>query len=194
LTAPRSGIVVSRQAIAGMFIDPGTELYVVSDVSKLWVLADIYATDVPWMKLGTPASLSIEGMGSQPRTATVSFLPPTIEEATRTLKVRFDLDNRDGHLRPGAFATVELRVDLGSSLSIPEDAVIHAGNREIAFVVVGTSVEPRAVSLGPVVDGYYRVESGVVQGESVAVGAQFLIDSESRLRATSSPGTGHVGH
>jgi len=194
LTAPRSGIVVSRQAIAGMFIDPGTELYVVSDVSKLWLLADIYASDVPWMKVGTLASLTIEGMQSKPRTATVSFLPPTIEEATRTLKVRFDLDNKDGLLRPGAFATVELQVDLGTSLAIPENAVIHAGNRDVAFVVTGTSVEPRAVSLGPVVDGYYRVESGVAQGESVAVGAQFLIDSESRLRATSSPGTGHVGH
>jgi membrane fusion protein, copper/silver efflux system len=194
LTAPRSGIVVSRQAIAGMFIDPGTELYVVSDVSKLWLLADIYASYVPWMKFGTPASLTIEGMQSQHRTATVSFLPPTIEEATRTLKVRFDLDNNDGFLRPGAFATVELQVDLGTSLAVPENAVIHAGNRDITFVVTGTSVEPRAVSLGPVVDGYYRVESGVAQGESVAVGAQFLIDSESRLRATSSPGTGHVGH
>lgn len=194
LTAPRSGIVVSRQAIAGMFIDPGTELYVVSDVSKLWVQADIYATDVPWMKVGTPASLTIEGMESQPRTATVSFLPPTIEEATRTLKVRFDLDNKDSHLRPGAFATVELQVDLGTSLAIPENAVIRAGSRDITFVVTGNTVEPRAVSLGPVVDGYYRVEGGVADGESVAVGAQFLIDSESRLRATSSPGAGHGGH
>lgn len=194
LTAPRSGIVVSRQAIAGMFIDPGTELYVVSDVSKLWVQADIYAADVPWMKVGTPASLSIEGIDSQPRPATVAFLPPTIEEATRTLKVRFDLENKDGRLRPGAFATVELRVDLGSSLAIPENAVIRAGSRDIAFVVTGGMVEPRAVTLGPVVDGYYRVERGVAQGESVAVGAQFLIDSESRLRATSSPGASHGGH
>lgn len=194
LTAPRSGIVVSRQAIAGMFIDPGTELYVVSDVSKLWVQADIYATDVPWMKVGTLASLAIEGMESQPRTATVSFLPPTIEEATRTLKVRFDLDNKDNRLRPGAFATVELQVDLGTSLAIPENAVIRAGSRDITFVVAGNTVEPRAVSLGPVVDGYYRVESGVADGESVAVGAQFLIDSESRLRATSSPGASHGGH
>lgn len=194
LTAPRSGIVVSRQAIAGMFIDPGTELYVVSDVSKLWVQADIYATDVPWLKVGSPASLAIEGMESQPRTATVSFLPPTIEEATRTLKVRFDLENKDSHLRPGAFATVELQVDLGTSLAIPENAVIRAGSRDITFVVDGTTVEPRAVSLGPLVDGYYRVERGVMQGESVAVGAQFLIDSESRLRATSSPGAGHGGH
>ena len=194
LTAPRSGIVVSRQAIAGMFIDPGTELYVVSDVSKLWAQADIYATDVPWMKVGTPASLTVEGMDSAARAATVSFLPPTIEEATRTLKVRFDLDNKDGRLRPGAFATVELQVDLGTSLAIPENAVIRAGSRDIAFVVAGAVVEPRAVSLGPVVDGYYRVESGVTQGESVAVGAQFLIDSESRLRATSSPGAGHGGH
>jgi membrane fusion protein, copper/silver efflux system len=194
LTAPRSGIIVSRQAIAGMFIDPSTELYVVSDVAKLWVQADIYAADVPWMKVGTLASLTIEGAESQRRPATVSFLPPTIEEVTRTLKVRFDLDNKDGRLRPGAFATVELQVDLGSSLAIPENAVIRAGSRDITFVVADGTVEPRAVSLGPIVDGYYKVESGVSRGESVAVGAQFLIDSESRLRATSSPGASHGGH
>jgi Cu(I)/Ag(I) efflux system membrane fusion protein len=194
LVAPRAGIIVSKQAIAGTFIDPGTELYVVSDMSRLWVLADIYAADVPWMRVGTPASLRIEGLESEARQATVAFLPPTIEEATRTLKVRFDVENKDGRLRPGAFATVELSVDLGSALSIPESAVIRAGSRDIAFVVNGATVEPRALELGPVVDGYYRVESGVAAGESVAVGAQFLIDSESRLRATSGTGAAHAGH
>jgi membrane fusion protein, copper/silver efflux system len=194
LVAPRSGIVVSKQALAGMFIDPDTELYVVSDVSKLWLLADVYAADVPWMRIGAPASLSIEGLESEPLQGTISFLPPTIEESTRTLKVRFDLDNQDGRIRPGAFATVEMGVDLGSALAIPESAVIHAGERAIVFVVEGNELEPRAVDLGPMVDGYYRVARGVSAGEAVAVGAQFLIDSESRLRATSTPGAQHAGH
>ena len=193
LVTPRSGIIVSKQALAGMFIDPGTELYVVSDVSRLWVLADVYAADVPWMRLGAPASLRVEGLESDPIQATIGFLPPTIEEATRTLKVRFELDNKDGRIRPGAFATVEMSVDLGSSLAIPESSVIHAGDRAIAFVVNGRDIEPRAVDLGPIADGYYRVVRGVSAGEAVAVGAQFLIDSESRLRATSGPGA-HGGH
>jgi Cu(I)/Ag(I) efflux system membrane fusion protein len=194
LVAPRSGIIVAKQAIAGMLIDPGTELYLVSDVSRLWLFADVYAADVPWMRAGTPASLRIEGLESEPREATVAFLPPTIEEATRTLKVRFALDNKDGRIRPGAFATVELTIDLGAALAIPETSVIHAGDRAIAFVVKGQEVEPRALDLGPVADGYYRVVRGVAAGEVVAVGAQFLIDSESRLRATSAPGAGHGGH
>ena len=177
-----------------MFIDPGTELYVVSDVSRLWVLADIYGADVPWVTVGAPAALRLEGLDEPPRSAKVAFLPPTIEEATRTLKARFEVDNDDGRLRPGAFATVEMSVDLGSSLAVPESAVIHSGNRAIAFVVEGTRIEPRAVELGPLVDGHYRVARGLHAGESVAVGAQFLIDSESRLRATSGPGASHGGH
>lgn len=194
LVAPRSGIVVSKQAIAGIFIDPGTELYVISDVSHLWMLADVYAADVPWLRLGAPASLRVEGLETEPMQATIGFLPPTIDEATRTLKVRFDLDNKAGRIRPGAFATVEMGVDLASSLAIPESSVIHAGDRSIVFVVTGSEIEPRAVDLGPIADGYYRVLRGVEDGEAVAIGAQFLIDSESRLRATSVPGAGHAGH
>jgi membrane fusion protein, copper/silver efflux system len=194
LVAPRSGIVVSKQAIAGIFIDPGTELYVISDVSRLWVLADVYAADAAWLRLGAHAALRVEGLESEPMHAAIGFLPPTIDEATRTLKVRFDLDNHAGRIRPGAFATVEMGVDLGSSLAIPEGSVIHAGDRSIVFVVKGSVIEPRAVDLGPIADGYYRVLRGIEDGEAVAIGAQFLIDSESRLRATSGPGPGHAGH
>ena len=95
---------------------------------------------------------------------------------------------------PAIGECVEMSVDLGSSLAVPESAVIHSGNRAIAFVVEGTRIEPRAVELGPLVDGHYRVARGLHAGESVAVGAQFLIDSESRLRATSGPGASHGGH
>lgn len=192
LIAPRSGIIISKQALPGMFIDPGTELYVVSDVSNLWVLADIYEVDVPWVHAGATATLRIEGV--EPREAKVAFLPPTIEETTRTLRVRFEVDNKDGRVRPGGFATVEMSIDLGTALAIPESAVILAGERAITFVVHGSHIEPRAVNLGPVIDGFYRVTSGVMPGDQVAIGAQFLIDSESRLRATSGPGAQHGGH
>ena len=194
LVAPRSGIIVSKQALPGMFIDPGTELYVVSDVSNLWVLADIYEVDVPWVHAGATASLRIQGLEPEMREAKVAFLPPTIEETTRTLRVRFDVSNKDGRVRPGGFATVEMSIDQGTALAIPESAVILAGDRAIAFVVHGSHIEPRAVQLGPVIEGYYRVTSGVTAGEQVATGAQFIIDSESRLRATSGPGAPHGGH
>jgi membrane fusion protein, copper/silver efflux system len=194
LDAPRSGIVAAKQALAGMFIDPSVELYVISDVRNLWVLADLYESDVPGVKIGDAATLSIQGLPGVQVPAQVAFLPPTVEEATRTLKVRFNLDNTNGAVRPGAFATVEMNVELGRSLAAPETAVIHAGRQAIVFVAQGDRLEPRSVTLGPLVEGYYGVEAGLARGEAVAVGAQFLIDSESRLRATSGKGPGHGGH
>lgn len=194
IVAPRSGIVVSKQAIPGMFIDPGSELYVISDTAKLWVLADVYGNDLPWIELGTPAKLTVEGLEAPLTNVPIAFLPPTIEETTRTLKVRFELDNREHRIRPGAFATVEMSIDLGPGLAVPESSVILNGDHAVAFVVDEKNITPRALELGPLVDGYYRVREGLMAGDSVATGAQFLIDSESRLRATSSPGAAHAGH
>jgi Cu(I)/Ag(I) efflux system membrane fusion protein len=194
LAAPRTGIVVAKQALAGLFIDPSVELYLISDVRKLWVLADVYGTDVPFLELGSSARLSIEGTLPEVMPGKVAFIPPTLDEATRTLKVRFEIDNPDGRIRPGAFATVEMDVRLGRGLGIPENAVVHAGPRAIVFVVGGDRIEPRQVVLGPGVGGRYRVEKGLEAGERVATGAQFLLDSESRLRASSAPGGAHAGH
>ena len=194
LAAPRTGIVLAKQAIAGMFVDPSVELYLISDIRKLWVLADVYAADVPALKLGAPAQIRLEGVTGEPVPAKVSFVPPTIDEATRTLKVRFEIDNAEARVRPGAFATVQMELNLAKGLAIPEDAVIHAGPRAIVFVVNEDRVQPRAVVLGPNVQGQYRVERGLNAGERVATGAQFLLDSESRLRASSAPGGAHAGH
>lgn len=194
LTAPRSGVIVAKQALAGMFVDPSAELYVVSDTSQLWVLSDVYEKDVPFVKVGETATLRIEGLGAQELEAKVAFMPPTVDEATRTLRVRFDLPNKDGRIRPGAFATVEMKLDLGKALAVPETAVIQAGAQDIVFVLHGTHVQPRSVVVGPLVGDQYPVREGLSAGETVAVGAQFLIDSESRLRATSAPGGPHGGH
>jgi membrane fusion protein, copper/silver efflux system len=194
LDAPRSGIVVAKQALAGMFIDPSVELYSISDLSKLWVLADLYESDVAGVRVGDAATLGIEGLSGVRMPAKVAFVPPTVEEATRTLKVRFNVDNPAGAIRPGAFATVELNVELGRALAVPENAVIHTGPRAIVFTADGDRLEPRSVRLGPLMDGYYGVQTGLGRGEAVAVGAQFLIDSESRLRATSGKGPSHGGH
>lgn len=190
LVAPRRGIVVAKQATAGMYVDPSVELYLISDTRRLWVLADVYEADVPFIKLGTEADLEIEGLGGERLTAKVSFIPPTIAEATRTLRVRLDLDNADGRIKPGAYATVKIQLPMGRALAVPEEAVIRTGERSIVFVVDGQQVQPREVHLGPLVAAHYRVEHGLAAGERVATGAQFLIDSESRLRATSGP----VGH
>ena len=194
LLAPRAGTVVAKTAIQGMYVEPSLELYTLSDLSRVWVQADVYERDVPNVRVGDTAKLSMQGE-DQALEGKVTFLAPTIDEATRTRKVRFELANKNGRILPGAFATVELNVPMGKGLAVPESAVIRTGARAIVFVVHGAQNEhvvPREVKLGPLVSDFYRVESGLADGDQVATGAQFLLDSESRLRATSVPGGGHV--
>lgn len=194
LVAPRSGIVVNKQVLDGTSIDPSTELYTIADLSRVWVLADVYEGDVASIRVGQPARLELQGAPA-PIEAKVAFVPPTIDQPTRTLKVRFEVTNARQQLRPGAFATVNMDLALGRGLGVPENAVVRTGTRAIVFVVhEGKHVMPREVTLGALVDNFYRVESGLTAGEVVATGAQFLLDSESRLRASSGAGAGHGGH
>ncbi|WP_441289050.1 efflux RND transporter periplasmic adaptor subunit [Sorangium sp. KYC3313] len=191
LTAPRAGVVVAKQAVEGMFVEPSLELYTLSDLSRVWVLADVYERDVPYVRAGDHAHLTVEGREGALH-APVAFVPPTVDEATRTMKIRFELDNSDGSLRPGAFVSVTMNLALGEGLSVPESAVIRTGTRAIAFVVQGGRAEPREVKLGPLIGDRYRVDDGLSAGDQVATGAQFLLDSESRLQASSAPKGGHV--
>ena len=191
LLAPRSGTVVAKQATAGMYVDASTELYLVSDLSRVWVLVDLYAADVAFVKLGDTAKLTVEGLDT-PIESAITFLAPAIDETTRTLKARFELENAGGQLRPGAFVTAQMELTAGEGLAVPEQAVIRTGSRNIVFIVHGNHVEPREISLGPVMGGYYRVTAGLNAGEQVATSAQFLLDSDSRIRATSSPGGAHA--
>lgn len=193
LLAPRSGTVLARKAINGMYVGPETELFVVSDLSVLWVLVDLYEADVPLVQPGTPVRLTIEGVPTA-REAQVAFLPPSIDESTRTLKARVVVENNEGQLRPGAFVQATLEADLGTALSVPTQAVIRTGTRNLVFVVSGEHVEPREVQLGASTGEFVQILSGLKEGEAVATTAQFLLDSESRLRATSGPGGGHAGH
>jgi Cu(I)/Ag(I) efflux system membrane fusion protein len=191
LSAPRAGIIVAKQAIQGVFVDPSLELYTLSDLSQVWVLADVYERDVPYVHVGDHAQLAVEGRESAVH-ARVAFLPPTLDETTRTMKMRFDLDNKDGALRPGAFVTVTLDLPLGRGLAVPESAVIRTGTRSLVFVIRGDRAEPREIKLGPLVGDQYRIDGGLDAGDLVATGAQFLLDSESRLQASSAPKGGHV--
>lgn len=198
LLAPRAGVVVEKQALDGMYVDPAGELYTVSDLSKVWVLADLYEADVPFVHVGDSAKLTVEGVESA-IDAKVAFLPPTVDEATRTLKARFELKNTDGKLRPGSFVNVAMDLGVAHGLAVPESAVIRTGTRNIVFVVHATEgdskhLEPRDLKLGPLISGYYRVDDGVSAGDAIALGAQFLLDSESRLRATGGGGGGGHAH
>lgn len=193
LLAPRSGTVLARQALTGMYVEPDTELFVVSDLSVVWVLVDLYEADVALVHTGAAVQLTIEGAPAV-RLGQVSFLPPSIDESTRTLKARVVVANPEGQLRPGAFAHALIEADLGTALAIPTQAVIRTGTRNVVFVVSGDQVAPREVQLGASAGEFVQVLSGLKDGEAVATTAQFLLDSESRLRATSGPGGGHAGH
>lgn len=196
LLAPREGTVIAKQALDGMYVDASVELYTVSDLSRVWVLADVYDADVPVVAEGVSARLRIEGV-KEPLVAQADFLYPTIDEATRTRKIRFELGNESRKLMPGAFVTIELDLTLERGLVIPENAVIRTGTRSIVFIAHGdppTHFEPREVTLGALAGDRYVVESGLTAGERVATGAQFLLDSESRVRASSLKGGGHGGH
>ena len=188
--SPRAGVVVAKQAFEGLSVDSSIELYTITDLSRVWVIADIYEADVANVRVGTVATLSVEGL-SQPVEAKVSFLYPTIDERTRTRKARLELANPKAALMPGAFVTVELTLALDRGLGVPESAVIRTGQRAIVFVMHGTHAQPREIKLGARVGNYYRVDAGLAAGEHVATGAQFLLDSESRLQATGGGG-GHV--
>ncbi len=193
LSAPRAGVIVDKQAFVGNYVEPGTELYDISDLSHLWVELDLYAADQSVVTLDQEAALTVEGVEA-PITAKVSFVAPAIDPATRTLRVRLTVDNPDGSLRPGAYVTAEMKITVGHGLVVPEEAVIRTGIRNIVYVVHEGHIQPREVKLGPLAEGIYLIPSGLVEGEEVATGAQFLIDSESRLRATSTPGGEHAGH
>ncbi|MBI2394873.1 MAG: efflux RND transporter periplasmic adaptor subunit [Deltaproteobacteria bacterium] len=201
--APRSGTLVTKQAVIGNFVEPGSELFTISELGLLWVLVDVYEDDVRHVKLGQQTKLTVQGQ-PEPLTAKIAFVAPTIEETTRTLKVRLELPNPDGALKPGAFATAEIELPLGRGLAVPESAVLRTGTRAIVFVIAthgpgaapgeALHVEPREVSVGALIGGHYRVASGLALGDRVATGAQFLIDSESRLKASSAGGGGQGGH
>jgi membrane fusion protein, copper/silver efflux system len=191
LVAPRAGTIIAKQAFEGLFVDPSIELYTISDLSRVWVLADIYEADVAQVQLGTEARLTVEGQAT-PIAAKVAFLSPTIDERTRTRKVRFDITG--ANLMPGAFVTVEMELALARGVAVPASSVIRTGERAVVFLLHGTHVQPQDVKLGARVGDYYRIDEGVKIGDVVATGAQFLLDSESQLRATAGTGGGHAHH
>jgi len=192
--APRSGTVIEKMALPGMYVEPPMDLYTIADLSRVWVLADLYEYEVPYVRVGQAASFAPVGVevSSPELEATVAFVAPTVGRKTRTVKVRLELPNEDGRLRPGAYGTVRLEIPLEAALVVPADAVLDTGTRQLAFVQVGEGrFEPRAVTLGARAGGSVQVLEGLDEGEQVVTRAQFMLDSESRLRATPTSGTKH---
>jgi len=184
LYSDENGYVLAKVAIHGMRVTPADPLFDIADLSRVWVMADVYEADLPSIRLGMSATIETASAPGQKLRGPVTFISPTVEPTTRTTKVRVEIENPGGRLKPDMFADVTLDVDLGSALVVPENAIIDAGARKLAFVDLGEGrYEPREVTLGARADAGFVVLSGLVAGEKVVVAANFLIDSESSLRA-----------
>lgn len=193
ITAPRAGVVLRRTVSAGTAVDPSTELMTIADLSEVWVLAETSEPDAAQLKPGVMATLAFPESGRPPFRAAVDFIYPTLTERTRTVRVRLRVPNVDGRLRPGLYGTVEFSAPPREALTVARDAVVYTGDAQHVFVRTESGVlEPRDIRIGGRIGERIEVIGGLSVGEQVLTTGVFLIDSESRLRA--SGGTGHAGH
>lgn len=191
VVAPRSGVVVTRGVTVGTAVDPSTPLLTIADLSSVWVLAEVPEASIPSVRPGTSATLDFPASGRAPFAARVDFLYPTLTERTRTLRVRFTVGNARGTLRPGLYGTAAFTVAGTPAMTVPRDAVVDTGRQQHVFVAVGDRLEPRPVTLGLQLADRVEVRTGLNDGDRIVTAGVFLLDSESRLRATGGMG-GHA--
>jgi Cu(I)/Ag(I) efflux system membrane fusion protein len=183
IISPVSGYVVQRYATRGMKVMAGEPLFDIADLSQVWVVSQVNEADAGVIHQGMPANISVSGIPGKVFSAKIDFVYPALSEQTRTLKVRCSLPNPGETLKPSMFATVEIAVNIGRRLSVPEDAVMDTGERQIVYVDKGEGLfEPRVVVAGQRADGRREIVSGLKNGERVASSALFLIDSEAQLK------------
>ncbi len=181
--SPASGYVVQKAALQGMRVMPGEKLLDIVDLSTLWVVADIYENDLPFVKIGQKATINLSNFSGKKIESTIDYLYPLLSGDTRTVKARFTIGNPQGELKPQMFTEVEIFIDLGKKLALPEAAVINTGNRRMIYLDKGDGVfEPRDVTVGIRAEGMIEITAGLNPGEKVASHANFLIDSEARLK------------
>jgi Cu(I)/Ag(I) efflux system membrane fusion protein len=198
--SPAAGVVLTKKAVQGMRFMPGETLYEVADVSAVWVVADVPEQDIALVRTGAQASLRLDAYPGRSFQATVSYVYPTLKAETRTIPVRLELANPGGLLKPAMYAQVELPVaGAGPVPTVPLSAVIDSGSRRVVIVDAGDGrFEPREVKLGARGEQHVAVLEGLAEGERVVVAGNFLIDSESNLKAAlgglEKPKAGGVGH
>ena len=183
LYSPFSGFVLEKAAYKGMNVMPGVALFKLADLSVVWLYADVYEYELPFVRLGQQASVQLASMPGETFTGRAVYIYPSLNPETRTAKVRFEIPNPQGKLKPEMYANVEIKVHLGQKLAVPEGAIIDTGLRQLAIIDKGNGYfEPREVKVGSKVDNYYEVIKGLKAGERVVTSANFLIDSESKLK------------
>ena len=184
LYSPIDGTVMVKNAVQGNRVMPGDSLFEIAGLQHVWALADVYEYELPFVHVGQTARIALSYFPGREWRGRITFISPVVDEKTRTVKVRIELDNRDMTLKPDMFADVEIDQSANDVVAVPVDAVLSTGSRAIVFIPRdGGRFEPREVKIGGRVDGYYPVLSGLAEGDPIVTQANFLIDSESRLKA-----------
>lgn len=182
--SPFQGKVMNIGAREGQFVSPKDELYLIADLTRIWVNVDVFEDELAWLKDGDRAEMRVRAQPGRTYKGKVSFIHPILNSKSRTVQVRLEFDNPDQSLKPGMFANVTLFTDpQPNAVVVPSEAIVRSGSREQVFVVRAPGkFEPREVTLGVTAEGLTQVLAGVQAGERVVTSSQFLIDSESKLR------------
>jgi Cu(I)/Ag(I) efflux system membrane fusion protein len=183
--APASGFVIEKQALKGLHVMPGQSLYKVSDLSVVWVEADVYESELAAVRVGDAATVTVGAYPGEKFAGRAIYIYPYVDDKTRTNKVRVQLANRAGRLKPGMYANVELKSRGRPGLVVPTNAVLDSGTEQVVFVALGDGVfQPRRVKIGRRLGDSTEILEGLTEGDQVATGASFFLDSESQLRAS----------
>jgi RND family efflux transporter MFP subunit len=185
VAAPMSGFVIEKNVVAGQMVDAGMKLYRIADLGIVWVIAQVYEQDLPFVQLGQEAVVKVASMPDREFRGRVTFVYPTLDEKTRTAKVRLEFENPGYYLKPGMFVSAQIQAELeDSALLVPDEAVLRSGDKNTVFVALARGrFEARDVTLGVAAeDSMIQVSSGLSAGERVVTSGQFLLDSESQLR------------
>lgn len=194
--APVDGIVTEKMIQQGQNVMAGMELYKIADLSTVWVLADIYQYELPWVKIGQVVDIQLSYLPGRSFKGRITYIYPYLSEETKTAKARIEVSNTSSFdLKPDMFATVKIVSGIMvSAVAVPDEAIIRSGERNIVVVALGGGYfDPRDVKLGVQAEGYVQILDGVREGEKIVVSSQFLIDSESNLKAAISQMSGHEG-
>jgi Cu(I)/Ag(I) efflux system membrane fusion protein len=181
LRSPATGAVIGKNVLTGAHVSPADTLFEIADLTHVWALAEIYETELPYVHVGARARVEVAGTALS---GTVTFIDPVVQSATRTAKVRVELENRKTTLKPDMYADVVFEERIGTVVAVPDGAVMQTGTRSVVFVARGEGkFEPRQIVTGTKSGGFYEVRSGLRPGETVVAEANFLVDSESRLKS-----------
>ena len=185
IRSPRTGHVLEKQVVEGARVVAGHDLYHIGDLTRIWVRAEVYEFDAPWVEVGQPAHMELSYQQGRVLEGKVAYIYPTLNKVSRTLTIRMEFENPDMRLKPGMFATVRIQYRREDDvLAIPTEAILDSGTRKIVFIAVGDGhFEPREIVTGLTGDRRLtEVISGIEEGELIVASGQFLLDSESQLQ------------